>query len=269
MQRVRLACVQYLNTVPLIEGLEKLEGVELITEAPSRIAALVEAGHADLGLISVIDAARSHGRLTMLPVGMIGCDGHTLTVRLCSDVPMHRIRVVHADIESHTSVALCRVILERVFGVRPGIEPFDLRAGHDWPETILVIGDKAVTLDAPAGRYQHEADLGRSWKDLTGLPFVYATWMCRTDELDTPRVRTAAMVLDRQRRRNATRLGWIVSARASSHGWSREHAGEYLGSVLRYRVGEREREAVARFLDECLALDLLESPSHEWASLAW
>lgn len=269
MQRVRLACVQYLNTVPLIEGLEKLDGVEVITEAPSRIAALVEAGDADLGLISVIDAARSQGRLTMLPVGMIGCDGHTLTVRLCSDVPMDRVRVVHADVESHTSVALCQVILDREFGVRPRIEPFELRAGHDWPETLLVIGDKAVTLDAPAGRYPHEADLGRSWKDLTGLPFVYATWMCRTDDLDSPSVRTAAMVLDRQRRRNASRLGWIVSARAARHGWSQEHAGEYLGSVLRYSVGEHEREAVSRFLDECLALDLLESPSHEWASLAW
>ena len=105
METVRLACVRYLNTLPLIEGLDKLEGVEIITRSPAEIAPMLENGEADLGLASVIDAARASGTLTMLPVGMIGCDGHTLTVRVCSDVPMDRVRVVATwRLEFHNAI---------------------------------------------------------------------------------------------------------------------------------------------------------------------
>ena len=43
----------------------------------------------------------------------------------------------------------------------------------------LLIGDKVVTDAPPTDRYPHQMDLGEAWKDLTGLPFVYAMWMCR------------------------------------------------------------------------------------------
>src|ERR1044071_7774439 len=117
MNACRIACVRYLNTVPLIEGLEKLSGVELIPTVPSRIAGMVLAGEADVGLVSLIDAARSRGELTLLPVGMIGCDGPTLTVRLFSSVPLNEVRRVHCDTDSHTSVVLCRVLLKKLYGI--------------------------------------------------------------------------------------------------------------------------------------------------------
>src|SRR5258708_4134367 len=113
MHPVRIACVRYLNTVPLIEGLDKLAGCELIPTVPSRISAMVESGEADIGLVSLIDAAK--GTLVLLPVGMIGCDGPTLTVRLFSGVPLDEIEALHADTDSHTSVVLCRLLLSRLF----------------------------------------------------------------------------------------------------------------------------------------------------------
>ena len=141
MDKCRIACVRYLNTVPLIEGLEKVQGVELIPTVPSRIAGMVRSGEAEVGLCSVVDGAGNKGPkgqrakspneegagLVMLPVGMIGCDGPTLTVRVFSRVPMERVREVHADTDSHTSVVLCRVVLERLFGVRAGVVDFDAR----------------------------------------------------------------------------------------------------------------------------------------------
>src|ERR1051326_8486116 len=125
MKACRIACVRYLNTVPLIEGLEKLEGVELMPTVPSRIAEMVRAGDADVGLCSLVDLAG--GGLAALAVGMIGCDGPTLTVRLFSSVPLERVRAVHADTDSHTSVVLCRVLLKRMYGIEPGVVGFDAR----------------------------------------------------------------------------------------------------------------------------------------------
>jgi chorismate dehydratase len=264
MTPVRIACVRYLNTIPLIHGLDKLAAVSLLPTVPARIADMVRSGEADAGLVSVIDAMRPESpRLALLPVGMIGCDGPTLTVRLFSRVPLDRIRRIHADTDSHTSVVLCRILLRQLHGIDPAVADFDahervevgrgsaeaapLSLDEAWPETVLLIGDKVVVDAPPEHRYPHQLDLGDAWKRLTGLPFVYAVWACREDQAGSREVRTAAAILDRQRRHNATRLDWIVSHHASEHRWPPALAAEYLGSRLRFEVGPREREAVARF----------------------
>jgi len=287
MEHCRIACVKYLNTLPLIEGLEKLDGVELIPVAPSGIADMVRAGAADVGLVSLVDAvsggAGGVGKdLALLPVGMIGCDGPTLTVRVFSSVPLERVTELHADTESHTSVVLCRVVMERLFGARPRVVGFEagaraavggarvleeMHAGPvseggggdtprsgvvpgEWPAAVLLIGDKVVADAPPAERYPHQLDLGEAWKRMTGLPFVYAVWACRADRAGDAGVRTAAAVLDRQRRHNRTRLDWIAGKHAAAHGWPVELAREYLVERLRFEVGDREREAVGRFVEE-------------------
>lgn len=283
MERTRIACVRYLNTVPLIEGLEKLPSVELLPTVPSRIAGMVASGEADVGLVSLIDAARSEVPLALLPVGMIGCDGPTLTVRLFSAVPLGQVRRLHVDTDSHTSAALAQILLARLHGVRPEVVGFDARErvpvgggpiGTDpdldqaWPETVLLIGDKVVTDAPPMERYPHQLDLGEAWKGLTGLPFVYALWMCRADRAGDAAVALAADILDRQRRRNALRLGWIAATAAAEHRWPEDLAGRYLGSLLRFKVGEREREGARRFLDEAAALGLVERRELLWADSA-
>lgn len=259
MLPVRIVAVRYLNTVPLIEGLARVEGVSLTLASPSHIGPMVASGEADIGLVSLIDGAAMG--LTALPVGMIGCDGPTLTVRLYSTVPLDRITRVCADSESRTSVVLCRVLLERLHGVKAEMVGFDARekvvvsggragGADEWPEAMVLIGDKVVTDSPPAVRYPHQMDLGEAWKALTGLPFVYATWMCRTQEARSERVRVGATLIDRQLRHNLTRLDWIVNRRAPEHRWPEDLARKYLCECLRFVVGEKERAAVATFLDE-------------------
>lgn len=250
-----------------------MEGLSLLPAVPSRIADMVATGEADLGLCSIVDVVRSPVPLTLLPVGMIGCDGPTMTVRLYSRVPFENVTTLHADTDSHTSVALARVILAKKFGVRPLMQDFDAlhRApGADWPQTVLLIGDKVVTDHPPHEAYPHQLDLGEEWKALTGLPFVYAMWMCRSDALagpDAARLRHAALLLDRQRRHNATRLGWIVNTHAPKANWPIELAATYLGELLRYAVGEREREALNRFLAEAAALSLIPNATPSWCEI--
>lgn len=279
MSLIRLGCVKYLNTLPLIEGLQVWKDAELVAAVPSRLIDMLLGGRVDVALASVIDGARHADRVRLLPVGMIGCDGPTLTVRLFSRVPFDRIRTVGADTDSHTSVALLRVVLSRRFGIRPDVFDFDARehmllAGAPSSpaparaDAVLLIGDKVVTDPPEHGEYPHELDLGQAWKDLTGLPFVYAVWMCRAGEEGSLAVRTAAAMLDRQRRHNATRLGWIVQARAAERHWPEDTAARYVGSYLKYAIDEREREAVARFLPWAHELGLSPGPDAHWAEFA-
>src|SRR5262249_20042800 len=149
--------------------------------------------------------------LTVLPVGMIGCDGPTLTVRVFSSVEPSHITTLHADTDSHTSVALAQVVLWKKYGVRPTVIDLDARdrialggtgldrtgeaqrkgsgPGSEWPETLLLIGDKVVADAPPAERYPYQIDLGEAWHEMTGLPFVYASWMCLAGAAESPEVK--------------------------------------------------------------------------------
>jgi chorismate dehydratase len=286
MLPVRVAAVRYLNTAPLIEGLEKAEGLTLLPSIPAAISAMVRTSEADLGLASIVDAVGLPGGddpgLTLIPAGMIGCDGPTMTVRLFSSVPLDKVDAIHADTDSHTSVILAQVLLHKLHGIRPRIIDFDarervissstssapLRELSDWPQTVLLIGDKVVTDHPPQGRYPHQLDLGEAWHALTGLPFVYAMWMCRDADADSPRIATAAALLDRQRRRNQMRLDWIIEKRAPEARWPLDLAHRYLSELLRFDVGEREREAVALFLKDAAALRLVSPRTPRWRELA-
>lgn len=271
MENVRLGIVRYLNTAPLVEGLTCLDRLTLVPGAPSRMIGMLERGEVDLALASVVDAVRAKVPVTLVPAGMIGCDGATMTVRLFSRRPIGEVRRVHADSESHTSVVLCRLLLKRLHGVDVEVVEYDARErvevgggrAEESPEAMLLIGNKVVT-DPPRGEYPHQMDLGEAWKELTGLPFVYAVWMCRTADATSEKVRFAGAVLDRQRRHNMMRLEWIVRARAGEHRWPADLARRYLGELLRYDVGERERSAAERFVREAAGLGLLPAGGLAW-----
>jgi chorismate dehydratase len=269
---VRLAAVEYLNTRPLIEGLEKQRGVTLIPCIPAAIIEMITSDRADLGLASIVDCVNAPCEMRLVPVGMIGCDGPTLTVRIYSRVPFENVTELYGDSASHTSVILARVIFKRRYNTLPALIPFDARARvatDPWPQTVLLIGDKVVTDAPPLETYPHQLDLGEAWHALTGLPFVYAMWMARADLLDSPRgahVLHAARLLDRQRRHNATRLDWIVDTARGQ--WPPELARRYIGSLLRYKVDVRARQAVTVFLEAAWELGLTTGRSAQWQEAA-
>ncbi len=257
---LRIGAVSYLNTTPLIEGLEKMSGVRLTLSPPSGLVEMLLRDELDVALAPVIDAQRSPEPLALLPVGGISSDGPTHTVRLFSRAPIHEIERVRVDAESHTSVALLRVLLARLFDTRPEIVEFDARSAARsgaWPDAALVIGDKVVAAAPGDDSHPHQLDLGEAWRDWTGLPFVYAMWMCRASRALESDIRLAAAALDRQRRRNAARMNWVARRHAAPHGWAEDLARRYLGEMLEFQMGPRHVAAVERFFDEAHAVGAL------------
>ncbi len=258
--------MSYLNTQPLVAGLEKLPQIKLLPMVPSAIAGSVLRGEADLGLCSLVDCHR-HG-LVRLPVGMIACDGPTLTVRLLSNVPWQQVRTLHADTDSHTSVVLAQVLLRRAFGVQGvSVVPWKESAPADGPaaqapQTLLMIGDKVVLRASEARQYAYSLDLGEAWKQLTNLPFVYAMWATTPALARDPRVHLAASLLDRQRRHNAGRLGWIVRTHALRLGWPLPEAERYVQSLLRFAPDEQSEHGAQTFLRYAVEDGLLAPAGH-------
>lgn len=238
-QRTRIGSVSYLNAKPLIYGLDESEDVHLTLDVPSRLIDGLRERRFDVALLPVIDYQRLPG-LRILRSGGIGCDGHTLTVRIFSKVPIHEIETLACDTDSHTSVALARIVLADAYQQRPRFVDWN----HDDPssaEARLLIGDKVVC-EEPAG-FEHQLDLGEAWKRLTGLPFVFATWMARqgVDLGDLPQRLATAM------REGLANAAEIVERYATPRGWPAELALQYLTVYLKYDIGERQLEAIRLF----------------------
>ena len=236
---LNVGCVSFLNAKPLIYGLENARDVRLTLEVPSRLLDGMLDHRFDVALLPVIDYQRMPG-LKLLTSGGIGCDGETLTVRIFSPIPIEQVRTLACDTDSHTSVALAKVVLKRLYGITPRF--IDLAAGALTGETaLLLIGDKVVC-EEPAG-LPHQLDLGEGWKRLTGLPFVFAAWIARQGiELgDLPDKLEAA------KRGGLTHLDEIIARYAIPRGWPADIAHRYLAEYLKFDVEADQMKAIRLF----------------------
>ena len=176
----RVACVGYTNAWPLTRHLDPAR-YEVIPCIPSVAARLLREGEADVGLIPVA-ALFGEGDYRVVPGLAIGCDGDVTSVLLVGETPLSEWESVALDGESRTSVVLAQILLRGPLG-RPDLPVRHVDAGtgafHAAGKTgAVVIGDAARNLP---DRLVTRIDLGRVWKDWTGLPFVFAVWAGRPD----------------------------------------------------------------------------------------
>ncbi|QNN25086.1 menaquinone biosynthesis protein [Planctomycetales bacterium ZRK34] len=249
--RHAVGCVSFLNARPLIEGLDGRDDIEVRYDVPSRLIEDLERGEVDIALCPVIDYQRAGVELELVPVGGIGCDGPTLTVRLFSRIPIPQITRVLTDTDSHSSVILLRVILADQYGIQPEIAPLPVESTwRDSAEAVLLIGDKVVSRAPDEAVYPHQLDLGEAWKKLTGLPFVFAIWMARRGAS----LGALPQTLWHAQHSNAFRIDEIVTRHAAVLGWPADLAAHYLGDLLHYTIGPPQLQAVELFWQRAHAL---------------
>ncbi|MCC6240684.1 MAG: menaquinone biosynthesis protein [Phycisphaerales bacterium] len=254
-----VGAVSYLNTKPLIWGLDELPGVKLKLDIPARLLAGLQQKQFDIAMLPIIDYQRMEG-LTLVPSAGIGSDGQTLTVRIFSRVPIDKIEILACDNHSHTSVGLARVILAEHYHLKPQFvdlqspESTD-RAGQ--AHARLLIGDKVVRQKGDDFPYQ--LDLGQAWREHTGLPFVFAAWMAR------PGVQLGDLpvILEQAKRQGLVNIDIIVQRHAAELGWPPELARTYLTRNLQFDIGPRQLEAIRLFYQLAARNGVISSPPRE------
>jgi len=177
---VRLGAVSYLNTRPLVDGLDGRPGVAVRFDVPARCADLVAAGEVDLGLVPIIEYARHADDYAVVPDVSIASVAAVDSVALFTRQPIERVRTIALDVSSRTSAGLVRLLCARHWRIKPAFVPAapDIRAMLASADAALLIGDPALFLD-PASVDAEKIDLGLAWRALTGLPFVWAVWAGR------------------------------------------------------------------------------------------
>ncbi|MBI4580530.1 MAG: hypothetical protein HY718_12555 [Planctomycetes bacterium] len=269
----------------MIDGLEEDPQVELHCAVPAALPGLLRERQVDAALVPVIDLARAGEEWERVSDACIASDGRTLTVRVFSKVPPERIEVLHVDADSHTSVALARLVWANVYRRPLRIEPMPEADRLRDCESVLLIGDKVVTTPMPW--FDHHVDLGDAWKKWTHLPFVFAVWAApaegdtrsepgaqatgrygtggRTSPQQPARLRSGLCLPGRQatggvrmdldrllrdaRDRGVARAGQIAAEIGPQHGWPVSLAVEYLTRRLMYALTPEALAGMNRFIE--------------------
>jgi len=252
MMAVRIGAVSYLNTRPLVYGLQSNPEYTLSLDTPGVLSEKLRLGEIDVGLIPIVEYLRGIGD-AVLPVSCIATDGPVQTVKLYSRVAPARLNDVAVDSGSRTSVALLRLLLAERFGVTPDFHTFrpDLREMLRMYEAALLIGDAAFT-DSGA---PHIWDLGQGWQELTNLPFVFAVWTVRRG-VDAERV---GNWLRNAMQEGMRHLDEIARDGASRLGHDEAMLRRYLGDVLHYGLGERELRGIETFQKLCVQYNIVKN----------
>lgn len=193
----RLGAVSYLNTKPLVYGLEANEDFEVRFDVPSQCAELLEAGETDLGLIPSFEYAQ-HQDYRIIPHLAIASRGAVESVAMFTTRPVSEIRTIAVDTSSRTSANLLRLLCAAWFRIEPTFTPVapHLRAMLHEHDAALLIGDPALFAD-PIASGVLKVDLGQTWYEMTGLPFVWAFWAGRADAADATVSRALRATCDR------------------------------------------------------------------------
>lgn len=246
MSKLRIGAVPYLNAKPITAGLAERSDLEYVELVPSQLATALAAGDLDCALVSSIEAKRLVGS-TILDAPCIASHGAVDSVRLFGAADPRGASRVALDGASRTSVALARLVYAR-FLARADIAYLDVGPAPDPRTTLadatLVIGDAALRI-AALGRFE-SLDLGASWTEATGLPFVWAVWLA-APHVDESRRRELVRIL------SAARLDDPATERTAREWATRLGLPErvtvpYLMRTIRYELGDRERIGLDTFL---------------------
>ena len=267
MCKTPIGRISYINVSPVYHGIDHggcPDWLTMKTLPPATLNAMLKAGDVVMSPVSSAAYARNASDWLLLPDLSISCNGKVLSVLFVSDVPMEDLdgeRVMVTE-ESATSVDLLRILFQEK-GVSPVMEPGRVHSPTDLPPGVrgaLVIGDAALLHDWH-GQFPHVCDLGEAWKNLTGLPFVFAVWAIRRDfcAMAPAMVERLIELLHGSRAKGvADRAGVVADARLKT-GLSGSILNDYFNHLV-VSLGSQEIKGLTTFFDALASGGLLPGP---------
>lgn len=260
----RLGAVEYLNTKPLIYGLDKRLGADSSLELalPSRLADGLRREVLDIALLPIVEYLRNRETYRLISNAGIACRGPVWSVRILFRVPPSEARSLGTDEGSRTSVALSQVLLASRFGKLLEEVPFPIGTqAKDCPaDAVLIIGDRAMNPERYAADFICDWDLGLEWYRETGLPFVFAMWVAREEQFVRPQICRA---LEDSRDEGLSNVEELVLRYSDTYGLTQNDCRDYLTRYLRFHVRENELQGVEEFARRCVQLGLVRGTARE------
>ncbi len=253
---IQIGSVPYLNEKPLTRWFSQADagrasGIEVVYAVPSQLARMLADGEIAAALVSSFEYFRTPG-YAIAPGVSISGQGDIESVRAFAKVPWRKIESLALDTSSLTSVALLKILLAEQLDSHPAF----LHAAPDLDQMLaqadacLLIGDKGMMADDAE---LNVVDLGRAWRRLTGLPFVYAVWLGKPENLTPHLVASLAAA----KAWGLTQIDVIAAEEAERIGTTVRQCRHYLTEVMDYDLGEEHQEALALFGAKAYSQQLL------------
>jgi len=240
-RKIRIGAVSYLNTKPLLYGIERAairKDIDMIIDYPANIASMLVNDDIDMGLVPV--AIIPHLKNYYINGDYcIGSNGNVASVCLFSESPIDKVEKVLLDYQSRTSVQLARFLLKEHWKIKAEL----IEAGKDFRDFIkgttagVVIGDRALE-QRKISPFIY--DLAGAWKSFTGLPFVFAAWIS-----NKPIDPAFITEFDKANREGLLHIDEVVA----ENPYPAYPLREYFTKNLDYRLDDEKRRGLQRFLN--------------------
>lgn len=253
--------MQYLNAAPLIHAYDG----DVVFDHPSTLARELAAGRLDAALVPVFEVLRDPV-YDLVDGVAVASDGLVHSVVLAYRGELRDIRSVILDPASLTSVHLLQVLFAEFYGLRPEYrhaaecpsgEASTAPAGWESSpipaegSARLLIGNQAIlsrAFEQARSPGLHWLDLSEAWHQHTGLPFVFAVWALRpglSAPLGVPEAFRALKEHGLESRE------FLIGPEVTAPGQDPLHdpvfRRRYLTEHIRYDLGPREKEGLARY----------------------
>ena len=182
MIKYKVSAVSYLNTTPFIYGIKNSDisnQIELLIDFPAECARKLLKDEVDIALVP-ISILKKNPEFNIISDFCIGSEGKVDTVCLYSELPLKEIEEIYLDYQSRTSVELLRILCREYWKISPKLRNSEKGFENkiQGRTAALIIGDRAFSANS---KFKYIYDLSEIWKEMTGLPFVFACWISNKD----------------------------------------------------------------------------------------
>jgi len=234
---MNISLVSYLNSFPYHFGLLNADDglySQLSIVPPAQCAKNFADGLSDVALVPV-GALNELDNFQLIKPFCISADGPVRSVLLLSNRPLLDIKHISPDSHSRSSNLLLKILCHNHWNIHPAFVKHDDASA----DARIAIGDKAFELQKS---YKYSFDLSEAWKEMTGLPFVFAVWIART-EVSEESLKGLKAALEIGIQDPAAAVRHLGSA-----GLSFDDAVSYLTGNINYRMNPAAEEGMKLFL---------------------
>lgn len=264
---LRIGRIAYANCTPIFSVLQAKQTeseFQFTCGVPAQLNGLLAEGTIDVCPSSSFEYALRPDHYLILPHLSISSAGPVGSVLLFSKVPLEKLNgsTVFLSTESATSVNLLKVLLKKYLGIQCtyALNSSSLDGALIESSALLLIGDAALR-ESQRLNDLYIYDLGKLWFEWTGLPFVFALWLCRRTAADEryEEVSTLAGLLAISKEEARNNLDAIAEISDDVQWMGRDRLIAYWRENISYDLGEEHVKGLKLFYRYCSDLGLLPS----------
>jgi chorismate dehydratase len=262
---LRIGRINYANCTPIFHELQEhatSDEYQFIGGVPSHLNALLAAGEIDICPSSSIEYALQPERYLILPDISISSIGPVGSVLLFSRIPIEELdgQTILLSSESATSVNLLRILVKKLFGCTCSfsVSTRPLESALQEAASMLLIGDAALRASLLKPDL-HIYDLGGLWLEWTGLPFVFALWLCNRDVAKERYIEVERLAgrLIAAKSRACAAFESIAQHSPEAEWMGKDRLVDYWRDALSFDLGRRHLDGLILFYRYCTELGLL------------